>query len=555
MLANMRIASRLMAGFGLLVIAIAGINGYSAYSSRALRDAFEQTVRLKDAEALDQRVQKRLTEARMNIWVGLATGDLSRWEKVDADFKATGQRLDELVAHTSDPALLAKARELQAGIADYEVKAAKVKAAGKAGLDTAEGKAAIAAVVAAGARIDEIAEPMNGAFRTEADALTAAAESRIDTGVVIVTVIGVLSVLMGIGLWVVVARSISVPLIGMTVAMQKLAGGDTSVAIPGIGQPTEIGAMAGAVQVFKENMIKADRLATEQEAERALREQRARRLDELTGGFEGKVGKLTSILSSAATGLQTTAQSMSATAEETSRQSMAVSSASEQASTNVQTVASASEELSASIQEIGRQVQRSSKIASQAVTDAHKTDATVRMLSEGAKKIGTVIELINAIASQTNLLALNATIEAARAGDAGRGFAVVASEVKSLARQTAKATEDVAGQIAAIQEATKEAVGAIDGISRTIGEISEIAASIAAAVEEQSAATREIARNVHEAARGTEEVSHNIATVKQAATDTGAAANQVLSAAGQLSEQAEQLNAEVGEFLQGVKDA
>ncbi|HKX06711.1 MAG TPA: methyl-accepting chemotaxis protein [Stellaceae bacterium] len=354
---------------------------------------------------------------------------------------------------------------------------------------------------------------------------------------------------------VVLQRSISMPLTGIVGVLTDLADGNTSVEVDGRTRHDEIGAMAAAVQIFKDSMIKADNLAAEQESERLAKEKRAQVLDTLTRAFEAKVGKLVSILSSAATEMRGTAQSMSATAEETNRQSIAVASASAQASANVQTVATASEELSASIQEIAKQVQHSSSISSRAVEDAHKTDATVRTLAEGAKKIGTVLELINSIASQTNLLALNATIEAARAGDAGKGFAVVASEVKSLANQTAQATDEIAAHIGQIQEATQDAVSAIEDISRTISEINEIASSIAAAVEEQGAATREISRNVHEAAKGTQEVSASVTSVKQAANDTGTAAEQVLSAAGQLSEQAEQLDEEVAGFLQSVQAA
>jgi methyl-accepting chemotaxis protein len=277
--------------------------------------------------------------------------------------------------------------------------------------------------------------------------------------------------------------SITGDISGMAGAMKKLAGGDKFVEIPGVGRKDEIGAMAGTVQVFKDNIIEAHRLRGEQKAqnERAAEERRKTMLD-LAAKFEAKVGNLVAALSSAATEMQATAQSMSATAEETNRRSMAVASASEQASTNVQTVASASEELTGSIQEIGKQVQHASKISAQGVEHARKTDATVRTLSEGAQKIGMVIDLINSIAGQTNLLALNATIEAARAGDAGKGFAVVASEVKSLATQTAKATDEVTGHISQIQEATKDAVRAISLISTTVSEINEIAARIAAAV-------------------------------------------------------------------------
>ena len=351
------------------------------------------------------------------------------------------------------------------------------------------------------------------------------------------------------------ARSIVTPLTGMTAAMTKLAGGDKAAAIPGVGRADEIGDMAGAVQVFKDNMIKADELAAEQQAEQVRKERRQQAIEGYIKTFDQSVSSSLNTLASASTELQTTAQSMSATAEETSRQATAVAAASEQASTNVQTVASAAEELSSSIAEISRQVAESTRIAGQAVDDAGRTNVQVQTLADAAQKIGDVVSLINDIAAQTNLLALNATIEAARAGEAGKGFAVVASEVKSLATQTAKATEDISGQIKAIQSATGDSVRAIEAITGTITRINEIATTIASAVEEQGAATKEIARNVQQASAGTAEVSSNISGVTQAATETGSASTQVLGAAGELAKQGETLRKDVGDFLAKIRAA
>ncbi len=356
-------------------------------------------------------------------------------------------------------------------------------------------------------------------------------------------------------LYFVFSRRVVLPLTQMSAIVSRLAQQDYSTEVPGTDRQDEIGEMAKAVQIFKEGAIERERLATAQAEEQVAKERRAKLMEQLTQRFEAKVGNLVQVLSAASTEMQATAQSMSATAEQTNRQSLAVTSAAEEASQNVQTVAVAAEELSSSIAEIGRQVSQSAKIAGNAVDDARRTDGIVQTLADGAQKIGDVVTLIQDIASQTNLLALNATIEAARAGEAGKGFAVVASEVKSLANQTAKATEEIAGQVGQIQTATKEAVSAIQKIGATIGEISEIAASIASAVEEQAAATQEIARNVQQASKGTNEVSRSIAGVKTAATDTGTAANQVLGAAGQLSRQAEELTGEVNRFLANVKAA
>lgn len=360
---------------------------------------------------------------------------------------------------------------------------------------------------------------------------------------------------MGIGVALLIVAGVAGPISAMTDAMKRLAGHDFKTQIVGVGRKDEIGAMAGAVQIFKDNMIEADRLAAAQKTEQQVKEQRAQTLDGLTQRFEAKVRELVGALSSAATEMEATAHSMTSTAEEANKQSMTVASATEQASANVETVATASEELASSISEIGRQVAQSSKIALKAVEDAKRTDATVQELATGAQKIGEVVTLIQSIASQTNLLALNATIEAARAGEAGKGFAVVASEVKALANQTAKATDEISGQIGQIQDSTKQAVEAIRSIAQTIDEISQIATAIASAVEQQGSATKEIARNVQQAAQGTHDVADNIGRVKDASAATGAAASQVLGAAGGLAQQAQSLSREVDSFLTDVKAA
>jgi len=364
-----------------------------------------------------------------------------------------------------------------------------------------------------------------------------------------------IGLLVGLGLAIAIARGISNPLAAMTAAMKRMADGDLDADIPARNRRDEVGAMAAAMEVFKQNGLEARRLAAAQESERQARDRRATHLAGLVRGFEGRAGALVATLSAAATELEATARSMTGTATLANEQAATVAGTAQQMSANVQTVSASAEELGASINEISRQVAQSAEITTKAVKDAERTDAIVRALADGAQKIGDVVGLINNIAGQTNLLALNATIEAARAGDAGKGFAVVASEVKSLAGQTAKATDEISQQIGQIQAATTEAVEAIHTIVGTIGEVSRIAGSIAAAVEQQGAATAEIARNVQQAAVGTQDVTTNISGVSAAANETGAAAGQVLNAAGELSRQTEALTGEVRGFVAEVRAA
>ncbi len=355
---------------------------------------------------------------------------------------------------------------------------------------------------------------------------------------------------------VLVARGITRPLQRMTVAMKALAGGKLDVEVPGIGRHDEVGEMAEAVEVFKSNA--AARLGLEAERKETEARAEARRkadMHKLAGDFEGAVGEIIEMVSSASTELEASAGTLSSTAERGEELATMVAAASEEASTNVQSVASATEEMASSVNEISRQVQESARMANEAVDQARKTNDRVSELSKAAARIGDVVELINTIAGQTNLLALNATIEAARAGEAGRGFAVVASEVKALAEQTAKATGEIGQQVTGIQSATQDSVNAIKEISGTIEKLSEISSAIAAAVEEQGAATQEISRNVQQAAHGTQQVSSNITDVQRGAGETGSASSQVLSAAQSLSGESTRLKLEVGKFLGSIRAA
>ena len=351
-----------------------------------------------------------------------------------------------------------------------------------------------------------------------------------------------------------VGNSMASPIVSMTDSMGILADGNLEAEIPSQDRTDEIGEMAAAVQVFKDNAIEVKRLEEEQKlAEKRAEEEKREMMMHMADDFETSVGGVVNSVSSASTEMQSSAEAMSATADQTSQQSTAASAAAEEASSNVQTVASAAEELSSSISEISRQVSQSTQIAGTAVAEVEGANHKVQGLADAANKIGEVVALITDIADQTNLLALNATIEAARAGEAGKGFAVVASEVKNLANQTAKATEEISSQIGGIQGATQEAVEAIGSIGGIINQMNEIASTIAAAVEEQGAATQEIARNVEQASSGTAEVSSNIANVNQGAAETGQSAQQMLEASSELSQQSETLRKEVDQFLAQIR--
>ena len=367
---------------------------------------------------------------------------------------------------------------------------------------------------------------------------------------------GAVMLVISLAVFMLVARGITKPLQSITLAMNALAGGKLDVEVPGIGRRDEVGEMAKAVEVFKSNAIARQGLEAEQkEAEGRAIARRRTDMCKMADDFEGAIGQIIDMVSSASTKLEASATTLTATADRSQELTTKVAAASGQASTNVQSVASATEELSSSVTEISRQVQELARIAGEAVDQARGTNERVGELSKAADRIGDVVQLINTIAEQTNLLALNATIEAARAGEAGRGFAVVASEVKALAEQTSKATGEIGQQIQGIQTATEELVGAIKQISGTIEKLSEISSTVAAAVEEQGAATQEISRNVQQAAHGTQQVSANIADVQRGASETGSASSQVLAAAQSLSGDSSRLKREVGKFLDSVRAA
>jgi len=427
-----------------------------------------------------------------------------------------------------------------------------------------------------GPKVADSMEAIKLRNKARQDELGPRAVQNVENSVLITEIFAIVSLIIGSVLAVKIGRAISMPILALNSSMSMLASGDKTTNIPLTNRDDEIGQMAKTVEVFKENALEVDRLQEKQakaeqlakekeeketqrraeetkEAEARAEEEKRRAMNELADGFEQSVKGVVNDVSTSVTQMQSTSKEMSASAEDTGERSSAVASASEEATANVQTVAAATEELAASISEIGRQVAQSTSVAVSATKEVENSTSTVESLASAAQKIGDVIKLISDIAEQTNLLALNATIEAARAGDAGKGFAVVASEVKSLASQTAKATEEISVQITGIQKESMETVSAIGGIRKVIEEMNEISATIASAVEEQKSATSEISQNVQRAATGTQEVSSHIGSVSEAASHTGSGANQVMNVANGLAQQADSLSREVDKFLAQVR--
>ncbi|HYD31940.1 MAG TPA: methyl-accepting chemotaxis protein [Azospirillaceae bacterium] len=424
-----------------------------------------------------------------------------------------------------------------------------------------EGRKADAAAITRGkgaAQVELINKEMGALLasaREKAEAFNTNAEQQSASAITLLVAVQVAVVVVALGIAIAITRSIAGRLGALRDTMARLADQDFSVAIPFTDRRNEFGEVARTVQVFKDNMITARRLEAEKQEEQQREIARAARRAELTQEFEAVITRTLTAVSGTVQQVHVMSDGLNATADQTTRQSAAVATAAEQASANVQTVATASEELSATVAEISRRIEESTRISREAVDGIQNTDTTMTSLETAAQKIGEIVNLINNIASQTNLLALNATIEAARAGEAGKGFAVVAGEVKSLASQTAKATEEIANYIDAIQNTTRTAVNSIKEVGGTIGQVDTVLSSIASAVEQQNAATQEISRNVQEAAQGNTEVSRNIADVSKAAGSTGTMASDMLTVANELMDEAGSLRSEVERFLENVRAA
>lgn len=558
-LMNMRTSRKLATAF-LLVIAVAFAT--SALTWRNL-SALEQNNQWTDHThkviAQASAIGAAMVDAETGIRGYLISGADNFLEPYRSSGKAFRSALDEAKRLTADnPSQQKRLEQIDRVASEWRQDVAEREIALMRAQQTVTDARNIEAGGAGKKYMDGIRGLVREVIDAEASLLSvraAASAAATSSSYTMIIVGGVAMLLVAIASLLLLNAAVTRGITAMTAAMGRLAQNDMTIDIPFSDRLDEVGAMAKAVQVFKDNAIRVGKLEQKEAEDRQAERRKAETMKLAVASFEEAVGEIVQTVSSASTQLEASARNLNSTAARSQELTTRVSSTSQDCSSNVQSVASATEELSSSVNEISRQVQESARMANDAVNQARQTNDRVAELSKAAGRINDVVELISSIAGQTNLLALNATIEAARAGEAGRGFAVVASEVKALAEQTSKATGEIGQQITGIQEATQQSVGAIKEISSTIEKLSEISSAIAAAVEEQGAATQDISRNVQQAANGTQEVSANISDVQRGASETGTASSHVLSAAQTLASDSNRLKTEVSKFLNTVRAA
>jgi len=517
-----------------------------------LTDVMDSAYRDQDPDAAYYTglAQQSLLLGRFYVQEFLLSNEQEARDRAEQELAATREQMGDVLRELQNPRRRALIQEAQANLDLYEASFERISE-----IISARNVIYSQQLDVIGPRIDEAAVSAEYAQVAVQNELGPVLTDRFQRNMTITAIVGVVTLLIGAVIAIFLSRSLSSAIASMTSAMRSLADNDLEVEIPGRERTDELGEMATAVQVFKDNMIEGRDLRAAQSEDQKAKAQRQQTVDEAIQRFEQAATESISKVTRSSEEMQHSAQSLSSLAEDTTNKSTTVASSSEEATSNVQTVASAAEELSASIGEISRQVNESASMSREAVEQADATGNQVNSLVQAAQKIGEVVSLIQDIAEQTNLLALNATIEAARAGDAGRGFAVVASEVKGLAEQTGRATDQIAGLITDIQSSTEASVTSIEAISEKIKAMDSIASAIASSVEEQGTATQEIASNVQQAAMGTQNVSSNIVGVNEATQQTGAAAAQVLGSSTELSQEANDLRQNINTFLETIRAA
>ncbi len=559
MFSNLSLSNKLRAGVGALLLLTVILAVVSALAMRDMNQRGEDIRRnwlpsVTAVSALSTRVME-LRRAELSAMISAEpAARAAALERLPRLASRIGPQLElyrPLVAHPDEIRVFPG---VEAALRDYLSLNRQMVEALRAN-DTARLDAIVAEARTTVARVTEGLAELVAINERAAFAAADGASAAGDFGLrVLLGVLGAALVLGGL-IAVMLGRAITTRVANISAALDRLAQRDYDFVLKEAADKDELGAMARALDTCRDGLREADRLAAAQLAEARIQAERAQRIDALVKNFEAEAGEVLQTVSSAATELSATASAMAETAQDGTRQASTVASAAEQASANVQTVAASSEELAASIAEVAQQVRHTASITSRAADSARETDGTVRSLADAASKIGEVVRLISDIAGQTNLLALNATIEAARAGDAGKGFAVVASEVKSLAAQTARATEQIGQQIMAMQTETTRTVDAIAAIGRTIEELNATTAQVAAASEQQAAATREIGRAVAEASQGTQEASRSAMGMMEGAERTGGSAQDLQGASAELAQQSGRLRREVDSFLSNIRAA
>ena len=556
---RLSISAKLFAIVSFLFLVIAVIGGFAFMQMRAINAAAQaiQTEWLPSVRWIgEMRVQSARFRAVLRDHLIVADAERADVDKNlaarKADFEKAAKAYRPLI---SSPAEQELADQLEKQWQSFASASAEVQSLATKGNVAAAKEINASKVVPVGRAMDGTLARLVELNDKGAEAAGRGAEATYWSALLLMAVILGGAIVLGLGTAIYVTRDIRRGIGSILKPMGQLTDGELAVEIPHQGEATEIGRIAGALQIFKEALIAKKASDEAAKAEDAIKAARAQRISAATGNFEAMIGELVDSLTSASTELEASATTMTKTSDVTMSLSDSAALAARSVTDNIQAVAAATEEITSSVNEIGRQVHESNRIASTAVTQARKTDESIAKLSIAAGRINDVVKLITEVAEQTNLLALNATIEAARAGEAGRGFAVVASEVKALATQTAKATAEIDAQVADMQTATADTVAAIRQIGSTITLISEVSSAIAAAVEQQGAATQEIARNVQQSAHLSTQVASEVTEVKRGSSETSAASGEVLTAAHSLAHESDHLKNQVEKFLETVRAA